>query len=448
MEGRKRPERPRDREGAMDDNTTRETAPITTADVPSAAPDAAHALPVAVPEERGPRAGGSTLAVAAAVALLVGLCAGTGAGIGGAWLLLNGRAALPSKVEVVPASTDEPVTAAVVAAVGSIVNIDISGDTSSTDDSDGALPQGHPDVPVIGQGSGVAFRQAPGGGTYILTNDHVVEGADEIVVRDTAGESYDAVLVGTDAETDIAVVEVDRKLPIVKVGDSEKLRVGDLVVAIGSPFGLSHSVTAGVVSALARSLPDFGDDDSASYPLVDVIQTDAAINPGNSGGALVDRTGRLVGINTALYSDEGANGGIGFAIPSNTAMRVAEQIISGKGVEHPFLGIVGQTVTREFADERSLPASEGAYVVQVTRGTGAAKAGVREKDLVVGLDSTRIRSMDDLILAVRRHRVGDTVTLKLYRSGRLIELEMTVGQKPDDLESLIGTEGTLPENHP
>ena len=426
----------------MEANTIPESAPAEDAPVPPAPPADQQPLPVKPPDERAPRGHGSALVAAAAVALVVGLCAGTAAGIGGAWLVLNGRGTIASRV------ADEPVTAAAAAAVGSIVKIDISGDASSTDTGDGELPQGHPDVPLIGTGSGVAFKEAPGGGTYVLTNDHVVEDADEIVVHDTAGESYDAVLVGADPETDIAVIEVDHKLPLVKIADSEKVRVGDLVIAIGSPYELSNSVTAGVVSALSRSLPDFGDDSSGSYPLVDVIQTDAAINPGNSGGALVDRTGRLVGINTALYSDEGASGGIGFAIPSNTAIRVAEQIISGEGVEHPFLGIVGQTVTRDFADENSLPASEGAYVVQVTKGTGAAKAGVKEKDLIVGLDSTPIRSMDDLILAVRRHRVGDEVTLKLYRSGKPIELKMVVGQKPKDLESLNGTEGALPEDHP
>ena len=174
-------------------------------------------------------------------------------------------------------------------------------------------------MPMKGNGSGVAYKSTSDGATYILTNNHVVEDADRLTVRDSTGKSYPAELVGRDPETDIAVVKVDAKIPVIDLGDSAKLLVGQTVVAIGSPFGLEHTVTSGVVSALGRSLPDFSNTGNA-YPLVDVIQTDAAINPGNSGGALVDSRGQLVGINTAIYSDTGASGGIGFAVPVNTAV--------------------------------------------------------------------------------------------------------------------------------
>jgi len=233
---------------------------------------------------------------------------------------------------------------------------------------------------------------------------------------------------------DLAVIKIDAGKPLdpVRIGNSDGVQVGDWAVAIGSPFGLQHSVTAGVVSAIHRSLPDTSGS-SSKYPLVDVIQTDAAINPGNSGGALVDRTGALVGIPSAIYSSSGANDGIGFAIPINAALRVADSLIKTGTVEHPFLGISGQTVTAQLAKTDKLPVTEGAYVVEITKGTEAEKAGLKKGDVIVKLDSTPIRSMDDLILAVRRQTVGDTVTLSLYRAGKLIEVPMKVGVKPANL---------------
>jgi S1-C subfamily serine protease len=204
-----------------------------------------------------------------------------------------------------------------------------------------------------------------------------------------------------------------------------------LVVAIGSPFGLQHSVSSGVVSGLHRSLPD-GFDEAATgvYPLVDVIQTDAAINPGNSGGALVDRLGRLVGINSAIWSDSGSNAGIGFAVPAKTAVRVADELISTGKATRPYLGILGQTVGGALAKEKKLPVTQGALVVEVTKDTMAAKAGLKVDDVVVALDGQPVRSMDDLILLVRRTTVGQKVALALYRGGKRIEVPMTVGDKP------------------
>ena len=280
----------------------------------------------------------------------------------------------------------------------------------------------------------MAYKSAPDGGTYILTNNHVVEGADKITVRDATGKSYPAKLVGRDPETDIAVLEVDVAIPAIDLGDSGDLVVGQSVVAIGSPYGLEHTVTSGVVSALGRSLPDFSDSGNA-YPLVDVIQTDAAINPGNSGGALVDSRGRLVGINTAIYSDSGSNGGIGFAVPVNTAVRVGNQLVEGGEINHPFIGVIGSTLTEELAAEKKLSAKEGAYVAEIAKGSGAEKAGVKVDDVVVAVDGTPIRSMDDLILQIRRKQVGDEVTITVSRDGKEMDLKVTVGDKPAEFSA-------------
>ncbi len=418
----------------MTDNDTPLPTPEPIAPEPAAEPTRSEApapVSAAAPSPAPPTAPSRQPSIGAfiAIAIVVALFFGGAAGVGGAFF--GNRILQPTRrtVTVVKGDTQEAVAAAAAAALPSVVNIDITGKVSN---DESLLPTSHPDVPVSGTGSGVAFREGDNGGTYILTNDHVVADAKTIVVTDPAGNRHDATLVGADAETDIAVIKVNAKIPVIETADSEKLVVGQMVVAIGSPFGLQHSVTAGVVSAIHRSLPD-ASGSSAIYPLVDVIQTDAAINPGNSGGALVDRAGALVGIPSAIYSSSGANDGVGFAIPVNAALRVADALITSGKVEHPFLGISGQTMTPDFAKTEKLPVTEGAYVVETTKGTQAEKAGLRKGDVIVRLNTTTIRSMDDLILAVRRQAVGDTVTLGLYRNGKLIELEMKVGVKPAGL---------------
>ncbi|HEY3317701.1 MAG TPA: trypsin-like peptidase domain-containing protein [Coriobacteriia bacterium] len=365
------------------------------------------------------------------IAFVVAAFAGAAAGFFGARLALQRATPTGGGTISVTGQTDEPVAAAAAVAVPSVVNIDISG--NETAGGTGGLPKNHPSVPIQGNGSGVAFRQAPGGGTYIITNNHVVEGANRIVVTPVSGERLRATLVGADPDTDMAVVKIDKALPVIQVADSKKLAVGDLVVAIGSPFGLEHSVTSGVISALHRSLPPSAADASGTASLVDVIQTDAAINPGNSGGALVDRKGKLVGINSAIFSASGSNDGIGFAIPVNTVVEVADQLIGSGQVRHPFLGIIGQTVTEGSAQRQKLLVTEGARVISVVKDSGAAKAGVKPDDIIVRLDDTPIRSMEDLIGAVREAGVGKTVTLKVFRAGKEISLQMTVGVKPPKL---------------
>lgn len=371
--------------------------------------------------EQRPHRAGAGVVVAC---ILFSIIAGAGAG------LLAYRYApdiMRSDAAVGDASGEsgtEPAVSAAAKAMPSVVGIDYTS-TETT-----SLPSNHPKVEVTGSGAGVAFRRTKDGGTYIITNDHVVKDAKSIKVTGVDGAQHAATIVGTDAETDIAVIKVATALPVIAIGSSERLRIGQTVYAIGSPFGLRESLSAGVVSALHRSLPDSLNDDD-KYPLVDVIQTDASINPGNSGGALVDRLGRLVGVPTAIFSETGGADGVGFAIPARTAMRVAEALISTGKAEHPFLGILGQTVTSTLATQKQLPVTEGAYVVQATKGGGAANAGVKSGDVIVRLGSTAIRSMDDLLLAVKRHDIGDEVELTLYRGGKKTTLTMKVGVKPE-----------------
>ena len=336
----------------------------------------------------------------------------------------------PSVTGSVLSSADEPVAAAAAVALPSVVNIDVTGSSAAS-----GLPGGHPDVPTGGTGSGVAYKSTSDGGTYIITNNHVVTDASSIVVTPADGARYDATLVGTDPETDIAVVRISKKLPLVGLGDSEKLAVGQMVIAIGSPFGLQHSVSSGVVSALHRSITsDYSlDASSSAYPLVDVIQTDAAINPGNSGGALVDRNGRLVGIDSAIYTDSGSSAGVGFAIPAKTALRIADELIAGKKATHPFLGVEGVTLDSAEAKRLGLTRAEGAMVKSVFPDTGAAKAGLKADDVVLAVGAEPVRSMDDLILQVRRTQVGDRVNLKVWRNRAEITIEMIVGDKPASL---------------
>jgi putative serine protease PepD len=363
------------------------------------------------------------------VAVLLAAVVGFAAGFLGAALGSHVNPAPPDRITVIPPRTTEPVAAAAAAALGSVVNIDVSGPSSA---NSSLVPTGHPNVPMQGNGSGVAFRRTPDGGTYILTNNHVVEGAKAITITDTDGIPQKATLVGTDPEVDIAVLRVAAKLPLVQIGDSDRLVVGEMAVAIGSPFGLQHSVTSGVVSAIHRSLSgatDFG----GGSNLLDAIQTDAAINPGNSGGALVDRTGRLIGINTAIFADGGgSSSGVGFAIPVNTAVRAAGELIRTGKASHPFLGIEGRSVDASLTAEKKLPVDYGAYVGSVIAGTGAQRAGVKSGDVIVKVGDRPVRTFPDMQSAVRSLAVGDRVPLVLYRDGARRTVVLVVGDRPAD----------------
>ena len=387
-------------------------------------------VPVPAPALARPRHTGRMFVIALLVVVLSGV-AGGAAGYFAAGF--SGRNTVTTTTVGVPLSmnaSDEPVAAAAAVALPSVVNIDVTGGTTL----DG-LPSGHPGVPSGGTGSGIAYKAAPDGGTYILTNDHVVSGATKIVVTPASGDQVTATLVGTDPQTDIAVVKVPIALPLITIGDSDGIIVGQTVVAIGSPFGFQHSVSSGVISALHRSITTGSSTDTttSAYPLVDVVQTDAAINPGNSGGALVDRLGRLLGINSAIYTDSGSSAGVGFAIPSKTAVRIADELIAGGKATHPFLGVEGMTVSDAEATAAGLPKAEGAIIQSVIADTGAARAGLKKGDIVTALDGQPIRTMDDLILAVRRAQVGDQVTLTVWRDKASISVIMTVGDKPATL---------------
>lgn len=265
----------------------------------------------------------------------------------------------------------------------------------------------------------------------ILTNYHVIEGADTISVT-LNNVSYDAEVVGYDADTDLAVINIDADasdLTPIEVGDSDSLVVGDWVMTIGSPYGLDQSVSAGVVSSLYRSTMLSSTTGSTIY--ANLIQTDAAINPGNSGGALVNDQGQLVGINTLNASYTGSSSGVGFAIPGNYAMSVAKTIIAGDEVEHPYIGVSVQTVNSRNAKANDLDVTQGAYVAEVGEGSPAAEAGLEVGDIITKVDSEAVSSADALILAIRGHEIGDSVTLTVVRDGKEQEIEVTLDGRTD-----------------
>ena len=275
----------------------------------------------------------------------------------------------------------------------------------------------------------------------VLTNNHVVEGATDITVS-LNGESYEAELVGADTSSDLAVIkikDVDAKnLTPIEVGDSDGLNVDEWVMAIGSPFGNEQSVSTGIVSSLYRStaLPTT----SGTYIYANMIQTDAAINPGNSGGALVNDNGELVGINSIIESYSGSSSGVGFAIPSNYAVKIAKQIISGKTPEHPYLGVRLGTVTASNARQNNLSVNEGAYVGEVVSGSPADEAGIKEGDVVTKVNDEQISSADSLIIALRSYDVGDTVTLTVQRGKDEKKIDVKLGSDADAQTSQEGEE--------
>ena len=261
---------------------------------------------------------------------------------------------------------------------------------------------------------------------YILTNYHVIEGADKLQVVASGGE-YEAKVVGTDPSSDLAVIKIEASgLPAVEIGSSSDLVTGEWVMAVGSPFGLEQSVSTGIVSAVSRSSSSlYSSESEAIY--TNMIQTDAAINPGNSGGALVDKNGKLIGINTLIASTSGSSSGVGFAIPVDYAMKIAEQIIAGQTPSHAQLGVSLTTVNSSVAARYNLPVSEGAYVTRVTSSSGASKAGIAEGDIITKVGDSKVTSASDLIIAVRSHNPGDTVSVTFNRSGSEQTVDVVLG---------------------
>src|SRR5919107_1413529 len=316
------------------------------------------------------------------------------------------------------------------------------------------------------QGLGSGFLYDKDG--HIITNNHVVafnQGNNNYLVTFLNGNSYQAKLIGHDPYSDLAVLKLSDPIDIVlspiPLGNSSSLRVGDTVAAIGNPFGLSGSLTVGIVSGLGRLLPST--DDSSNSPfsqfamnfnIPDIIQTDAAINPGNSGGPLLNLKGEVIGINSAIFSNTGVNAGIGFAVPSNTVKKVVQSILSSGKYLHPYLGVVGMDITPQLAKIFGLKESKGFLITDITPGSPAAKSGKLQKgtitynqrgevidsdgDIIVAIDDKEVRKIDDILTYLEREKeVGDTVTLKILRNDKLENVEIVLAPRVSEEESSV-----------
>ena len=301
---------------------------------------------------------------------------------------------------------------------------------------------------------------------HIITNNHVVafnEGNNNYLVTFSNGNSYQAKLIGHDPYSDLAVLKldpIDIVLSPIPLGNSSSLRVGDTVAAIGNPFGLSGSLTVGIVSGLGRLLPSTEGSTSPfsqfamNFNIPDIIQTDAAINPGNSGGPLLNLKGEVIGINSAIFSNTGVNAGIGFAVPSNTVKKVVQSIISSGKYLHPYLGVVGMDITPQLAKIFGLKESKGFLITDITSGSPAAKSGKLQKgtitynqrgeiinsdgDIIVAIDDKEVRKIDDILTYLEREKeVGDTVTLKILRNDKLENVEIVLAPRVSEEESAV-----------
>jgi serine protease Do len=285
----------------------------------------------------------------------------------------------------------------------------------------------------VGQGSGFIISKDG----YILTNNHVVGDADKVTVKLLDGREFTAKTIGTDVHSDVAVIKIDGKdLPMLQMGDSDTLEVGEWVVAIGNPFGLSHTLTVGVVSAKGRSSVGIADYEN-------FIQTDAAINPGNSGGPLVDLDGRVVGMNTAIFSRNGGYMGIGFAIPINMAKAIKDQLIQTGSVTRGYLGIVIQDLTPELAKSFGLKDNQGILVSQVSEDSPAAKAGLKQGDVIVEFAGKPVEKVGAFRNGVALKAPGSKEELTVLRSGKRKTFSITIGKLPDGELADAGTPHSL-----
>lgn len=287
-------------------------------------------------------------------------------------------------------------------------------------------PQG--ERKVLGQGSGFVFSNKKGllsDTSYILTNNHVVKGADKIQITLQDGRELDAKITGVDPKSDIAVLEVKDSLPSLAMGDSSTLEVGEWVVALGNPFGLSHTLTVGVVSAKGRTGLGINDYE-------DFIQTDAAINPGNSGGPLVNLDGEVIGVNTAIFSRSGGYMGVGFAIPANLAKGIAGQLIESGEVTRGYLGIVIQNLTPELSESFSIKEGKGILVAQVSEGSPAEKAGLKVGDLIVSYQGKKVEEVGDFRNRVALTAPGSKARLTIIRKGKRKHFTLNIGKLSDE----------------
>ena len=270
----------------------------------------------------------------------------------------------------------------------------------------------------VGSGSGVIIREDG----YIVTNYHVIDGATKIEVTLNNNQTYPATLVGTDPATDIALLKVDAKgLPVIPFGDSDKLRLGEWVIAIGSPYDLRSTITAGIVSAKGRSMPNY----SGEFKIESFIQTDAAVNPGNSGGALVDKAGNLVGINTAIYSQTGSYAGYSFAVPVNIVKKIAYDLMDFGSVKRAVLGITMQQIDDKIADELKLSSRNGVYIVEVSKSSAADEAGIKAGDILLAIDSIKVNTSPAVQEAVSRYSPGDKAVITVLRDGKEKNVDVT-----------------------
>ncbi|SDC81252.1 MULTISPECIES: S1C family serine protease [unclassified Candidatus Frackibacter] len=290
------------------------------------------------------------------------------------------------------------------------------------------FPKGKNGHPRIRQGFGTGFIISKDG--YILTNEHVIHNADQVTVKLTdRKEPVKAELVGSDFRLDLAVLKInlDEELPTVELGNSDKIRPGDWAVAIGNPYGLNHTVTAGVISALERPLRINQGDKPRLYE--NMIQTDAAINPGNSGGPLLNINGKVIGINTAINAQAQ---GIGFAIPINEAKKVLSELKKKGKVIRPWMGVYMQPVTKEIADYFGLNSTRGALIADVMPGSPAEEAGLKAGDVILEFNKKEVKSPDDVVDLVNKSKVGKDIILRISRDGNKLFLTMSLGERPKE----------------
>ena len=314
----------------------------------------------------------------------------------------------------------------------SVVRIDVKGEIQASEQSQGDIRQffyGNPQQQnrrVEGMGSGIIINREG----YIITNHHVIDNADKITVKINEDESYDAEIVGTDPETDLAVIKLKldgKLLPeeyVAELGDSDELKPGDYAIAIGNPIGLERTINVGVVSAVGRY--GFNVMGTESPQFQNYIQTDAQINPGNSGGALVDINGRVIGIND-MYTAEYA--GIGFAIPVNMAKGVSQQLIEHGEVKRGFVGIRPDTITDDIKEAMNLPEKDGVLIREVMPDTPAEKAGLKHGDVIVKLDGKKVRNFQDFLFRIAGHAPGEQIELGVFREGKETNFKLKLAER-------------------
>ena len=296
---------------------------------------------------------------------------------------------------------------------------------------EGGMPQQRERV---GSGSGVIIREDG----YIVTNNHVIDGATRIEVTLNNNQTYPATLVGTDPATDVALLKVEATgLPVIPFGDSDKLRLGEWVIAIGSPYDLRSTITAGIVSAKGRSMPSNGE-----FKIESFIQTDAAVNPGNSGGALVDKAGNLVGINTAIISQTGSYTGYSFAVPSNIVKKIAYDLMDFGSVKRAVLGIAMKPIDDKIAEELKLSSRNGVYIDEVSKSGAADKAGIKAGDVLIAIDSTKITNPASVQEAVSRFSPGDNAVVTVLRDGKELKLDVTFKGTSQDIGT-VSEDGSI-----